>query len=113
MEGKKKRQENTAGKAEAWKCCSPKKHAQRLALCQRRTEKGGSVPALWTPKNFLKKYIFFCGGVDFFSQEGEEQQKKKEKFWQSTMQRYREGAALYKKRTHGLWGLPAAGLGWA
>lgn len=39
--------------------------------------------------------------------------KKKEKFWQSTMQRYREGAALYKKRTHGLWGLPAAGLGWA
>lgn len=62
----------------------------------RRTEKGGSVPALWTPRTFS-----FWGDFSLRKKKGEEQHNEKnKKFWQSTMQRYREGAALYKKRTH-------------
>lgn len=91
-----------AGEAEAWKCCTPEKRAQRLALCHEENREGSLCPCSVDSKNFL----FFGGDFlvcfFFFSQEGEElaPKKKKKKFWQSTMHRYREGATLYKKRNH-------------
>lgn len=53
-----------------------------------RTEKGHSVPALWTPRTFRKVRTW---------------QPSSTKFWQSTMHRYREGALCTTKETTRQW----------
>lgn len=64
----------------------------------KRTEKGHSVPALWTPRTF---------------QEGEDLAAKQHKVLAVHHAQVQRRGTLYNKRNHQAVGLPSAGLGLA
>lgn len=81
----------------------------------RRTEKGHSVPALWTPRTF-----YFLGGifvVFFFfplrKVRSWHKKKKKKSSGSPPCTGTEKGQLCTRKETTRQWGLPSAGLGWA
>lgn len=77
---------------------TPQRNALRDWYSVRRTEKGHSVPALWTPRTF---------------QEGEDLAAKQHKVLAVHHAQVQRRDTLYNKRNHQAVGLPSAGLGLA